>query len=66
MDSFLHLSGNSSHSPGSSEKNLSAEQFLHVSSRFVSRNGYSTSSVLDDAPQFQVVKQSRRTPSLHL
>ncbi|VDM48678.1 unnamed protein product [Toxocara canis] len=41
-------------------KNLSAEQFLQAG------NGYSTNVGLDNAPQFQLVKKSCRTPSPHL
>uniref|UniRef100_A0A915CA11 Integrase catalytic domain-containing protein n=1 Tax=Parascaris univalens TaxID=6257 RepID=A0A915CA11_PARUN len=38
-------------------KNLSAEQFLHVLRRFIAKNAYPTGIVLDNAPQFQLVKQ---------
>uniref|UniRef100_A0A915CKF5 Integrase catalytic domain-containing protein n=1 Tax=Parascaris univalens TaxID=6257 RepID=A0A915CKF5_PARUN len=38
-------------------KNLSAEHFLHVLRRFIARNGYPTSVVVDNTPQFQLVKQ---------
>uniref|UniRef100_A0A914R2U8 Integrase catalytic domain-containing protein n=1 Tax=Parascaris equorum TaxID=6256 RepID=A0A914R2U8_PAREQ len=38
-------------------KNLMAEQFLHVMRRFIARNGYPTSIVLDNASYFPLVEQ---------